>query len=82
MIMAKMMVTGLLQESGRVTGVRIGDEEIGGDHVIVADGTLSLLAEMAGIHPPIPYTTSSRGGERGLRPPLRTDRGTFPRTLK
>jgi len=54
MIMAKMMVTGLLQESGRVTGVRIGDEEIGGDHVIVADGTLSLLAEMAGIHPPIP----------------------------
>ncbi|RYD93883.1 MAG: FAD-dependent oxidoreductase [Sphingomonadales bacterium] len=43
-------VTGLIEEAGRVTGVRLADgEEIGADLVIAADGRASVLRAAAGL---------------------------------
>jgi len=42
-------VEGLIQEDGKVIGVRTADEEIGADCVVAADGILSFMAEKAGL---------------------------------
>lgn len=45
-------VNDLIRENGKVIGVRTGDEEIGADCVVAADGILSFLAEKAGLRKP------------------------------
>ncbi|GIH25054.1 FAD-dependent oxidoreductase [Acrocarpospora phusangensis] len=42
-------VTGLLESGGRVTGVRVGDEEIPARLVVAADGHRSPVARLAGV---------------------------------
>ncbi|MCX8117159.1 MAG: FAD-dependent oxidoreductase [Desulfobacterota bacterium] len=45
-------VDDLIKENGKVIGVKSGDEEIGADCVVAADGILSFLAEKAGLRAP------------------------------
>jgi electron transfer flavoprotein-quinone oxidoreductase len=45
-------VNDLMKEDGKVIGVRAGDEEIGADCVVAADGILSFLAEKATLRQP------------------------------
>ncbi len=45
-------VDDLIKEDGKVIGVRAGEEEIGADCVVAADGILSFLAEKAGLRKP------------------------------
>ncbi len=45
-------VDDLIMEGERVVGVRAGEEEIGADCVVAADGILSFLAEKAGLRKP------------------------------
>ena len=45
-------VDGLIMEDGRVVGVKTGEEEIGAEVVVAADGVLSFLAEKAGLRKP------------------------------
>lgn len=54
MIMTKTLVTGIVEDRDRIVGVRVGDEIISADWIIAADGTLSLIAEQAGLHRPLP----------------------------
>jgi electron transfer flavoprotein-quinone oxidoreductase len=45
-------VDDLIKENGKVIGVKSGDEEIGTDCVVAADGILSFLAEKGGLRKP------------------------------
>jgi len=45
-------VDDLILENGRVVGVKTGEEEIGAEVVVAADGVLSFLAEKAGLRKP------------------------------
>jgi electron transfer flavoprotein-quinone oxidoreductase len=45
-------VDDLIKENGKVIGVRAGEEEIGADCVVAADGILSFLAEKATLRQP------------------------------
>ncbi len=45
-------VDDLIKENGKVIGVKSGDEEIGADCVVAADGILSFLSEKAGLRKP------------------------------
>jgi electron transfer flavoprotein-quinone oxidoreductase len=45
-------VNDLIKDGEKVVGVRTGDEEIGADCVVAADGVLSFLAEKAGLRNP------------------------------
>jgi electron transfer flavoprotein-quinone oxidoreductase len=45
-------VNDLIWEGGKVIGVKTGEEEIGADCVVAADGILSFLAEKAGLRKP------------------------------
>jgi len=45
-------VDDLLKEGGKVIGIRTGEEEIGADCVVAADGILSFVAEKAGLRQP------------------------------
>jgi electron transfer flavoprotein-quinone oxidoreductase len=45
-------VDDLIKEGERVIGIRAGDEEIGADCVVAADGILSFMTEKAGLRQP------------------------------
>ncbi len=45
-------VDDLIKEGDKVIGIRAGDEEIGADCVVAADGILSFMAEKAGLRQP------------------------------
>ena len=45
---------GLVQDGGRVTGVRTGDGDIGADVVLSAEGTARQLCEQAGLYAHVP----------------------------
>jgi electron transfer flavoprotein-quinone oxidoreductase len=45
-------VDDLIKEGKKVVGVKTGDEEIGADCVVAADGILSFMAEKAGLRQP------------------------------
>lgn len=45
-------VDDLILKNGRVVGVKTGEEEIGAEVVVAADGVLSFLAEKAGLRKP------------------------------
>ena len=49
MVVTNMLADALITEGGRVIGIRAGDDEIGADVTIVAEGVLGLLSEAAGL---------------------------------
>ncbi len=49
MVVPNMKVDELLREDGRVIGIRAGEDEIGADVVVVAEGVLRLLSSAAGL---------------------------------
>ena len=49
MVVPKMKVDELLRQDGRVIGIRAGEDEIGADVTVVAEGVLGLLASDAGL---------------------------------
>jgi electron transfer flavoprotein-quinone oxidoreductase len=49
MVVPNMKVDALLREEGRIVGIRAGEDEIGADVVIVAEGVLRLLSSEAGL---------------------------------
>jgi electron transfer flavoprotein-quinone oxidoreductase len=49
MVVPKMKVDRLLREDGRVIGIRAGEDEIGADVTVVAEGALGLLGIEAGL---------------------------------
>ncbi len=49
MVVPGMKVDELLRKDGRIVGIRAGEDEIGADVVVVAEGVLRLLAEPAGL---------------------------------
>jgi len=49
MVVPNMKVDELLRKDGRVIGIRAGDDEIGANVVIVAEGVLRLLSSAAGL---------------------------------
>ena len=52
MLVTKNRVDDLLKKDGKVVGVLAGGEELGADVVIACDGSLSLIAEKAGLRSP------------------------------
>ena len=46
-----MLVDGLIEENGKIVGIKIGDEEMRADLVVAADGVNSLLGQKAGLFP-------------------------------
>ncbi len=49
MVITKNRVDDLLLEDGKVVGIRAGDDDIGADVTIIAEGVLGLLAAKAGL---------------------------------
>jgi electron transfer flavoprotein-quinone oxidoreductase len=49
MVIPKMRADELLLENGKVIGIRAGDDEIGADVTIIAEGVLGLLSTAAGL---------------------------------
>lgn len=53
MLACGIRVDDVINENGRITGVRAGEDEIYADVVVAADGANSLLTEKAGLRKPI-----------------------------
>jgi electron transfer flavoprotein-quinone oxidoreductase len=49
MVIPNMKVDALLKEGGRIIGIRAGDDEIGADVTVIAEGVLGLLSGEAGL---------------------------------
>ncbi|NWF93473.1 MAG: FAD-dependent oxidoreductase [Syntrophaceae bacterium] len=52
-IIPQKAVDDLIREGEKVIGIKAGDEEIGADCVVAADGILSFMAEKAGLRQPL-----------------------------
>lgn len=72
MVMPGVRVDALLQEDGRVVGVRAGDDELRARVVIAADGVNSFLAREAGIRPKEPTDHLAVGVKSVIGLPRRT----------
>jgi electron transfer flavoprotein-quinone oxidoreductase len=51
-IITKNKVDDLIIENGKVVGIKAGEDEIGADVVLAADGAMSIIAEKAGMRKP------------------------------
>jgi electron transfer flavoprotein-quinone oxidoreductase len=51
-VIPQKQVEQIIKEGEKIIGVRTGDEELGADCVVAADGILSFTAEMAGLRQP------------------------------
>jgi electron transfer flavoprotein-quinone oxidoreductase len=47
------LVDGLIEENGKIVGIKAGDEEMRADVVVAADGVNSLLGQKAGLFPDV-----------------------------
>jgi electron transfer flavoprotein-quinone oxidoreductase len=47
------LVDGLIEENGKIVGIRLGEEEMRSDIVVAADGVNSLLGQKAGLFPDV-----------------------------
>jgi electron transfer flavoprotein-quinone oxidoreductase len=78
MVVPKMRVDALLRDPAaecgpaRVVGIRAGDDEIGADVVVVAEGVLALLAADAGLRPPAQAEHSALGYKEVIELPAQT----------
>ena len=53
MVASGILVDGLIEENGKIVGIRTGDEEMRADVVVAADGVNSLLGQKAGLFPEV-----------------------------
>jgi len=53
MVACGILVDGLIEENGKIVGIRSGEEEMRADVVIAADGVNSLLGQKAGLFPEV-----------------------------
>jgi electron transfer flavoprotein-quinone oxidoreductase len=51
-IITKNKVDDLIMENGKVVGIKVGEDELGADVVLAADGVMSVIAEKAGLRKP------------------------------
>ncbi|MCX5804546.1 MAG: FAD-dependent oxidoreductase [Proteobacteria bacterium] len=51
-IITKNKVDDLIMENGKVIGIKAGEDELGADVVLAADGVMSVIAEKAGLRKP------------------------------
>lgn len=51
MVASGVLVDGLIEENGKIVGIRVGEEEMRADVVVAADGVNSLLGQQAGLFP-------------------------------
>ncbi|MTJ83037.1 MAG: FAD-dependent oxidoreductase [Telmatospirillum sp.] len=53
MVAPGVVVDGLIEENGRIVGIRTGEDEMRADVVVAADGVNSLLGQKAGLFPDV-----------------------------
>jgi electron transfer flavoprotein-quinone oxidoreductase len=53
MVASGVLVDGLVEENGKIVGIRSGDEEMRAEVVVAADGVNSLLGQKAGLFPDV-----------------------------
>lgn len=53
MVASGVVVDGLIEEGGRIVGIRTGEDEMRADVVVAADGVNSLLGQKAGLFPDV-----------------------------
>jgi len=70
-------VNDLIMEDGKVIGIRAGDEEIGADCVVAADGILSFLAEKAALRRPFKPQHFALGFKEVIELPSQTIEDRF-----
>jgi electron transfer flavoprotein-quinone oxidoreductase len=70
-------VNDLIKEDGKVIGIRSGDEEIGADCVVAADGILSFLAEKANLRQPFKPQHFALGFKEVIELPSQTIEDRF-----
>jgi electron transfer flavoprotein-quinone oxidoreductase len=51
MVATAQLVDGVVEENGRIVGIKVGDDEMRAEVVVAADGVNSLLARKAGLFP-------------------------------
>jgi len=70
-------VNDLIKEDGKVIGIRAGDEEIGADCVVAADGILSFFAEKANLRQPFKPQHFALGFKEVIELPSQTIEDRF-----
>jgi len=70
-------VNDLIKEDGKVIGIRAGEEEIGADCVVAADGVLSFLAEKASLRQPFRSQHFALGFKEVIELPSQTIEDRF-----
>lgn len=65
-------VDGLIEENGRITGVKAGGDEMFADLVIAADGVNSMIAREAGLVPELSDRTTGVGVKEIIELPAKT----------
>jgi electron transfer flavoprotein-quinone oxidoreductase len=70
-------VNDVIKEDGKVIGIRAGDEEIGADCVVAADGILSFLAEKANLRQPFKPQHFALGFKEVIELPSQTIEDRF-----
>lgn len=53
MVASGILVDGLIEENGKIAGIKTGDEEMRASIVVAADGVNSLLGQQAGLFPDV-----------------------------
>lgn len=64
-----MRVDGLIEENGRIVGIRVGEDEMRAGVVVAADGVNSLLAQQAGLFPDVEARTVGVGVKETIELP-------------
>ena len=57
MVATGMLVDGLIEENGKIVGIRTGEDEMRAGIVVAADGVNSLLGQKAGLFPDVQAAT-------------------------
>jgi electron transfer flavoprotein-quinone oxidoreductase len=70
-------VDDLIKEGEKVVGIKTGDEEIGADCLVAADGILSFLAEKAGLRQPFKPENFALGFKEVIELPSQTIEDRF-----
>jgi electron transfer flavoprotein-quinone oxidoreductase len=70
-------VDDIIKDGEKVIGIKAGDEEIGADCVVAADGILSLLPEKAGLRQPFKPQHFALGFKEVIELPLQTIEDRF-----
>jgi electron transfer flavoprotein-quinone oxidoreductase len=69
MVASGVLVDGLIEENGKIVGIRTGEEEMRADVVIAADGVNSLLGQKAGLFPDVKSSAVGLGVKETIELP-------------